>query len=100
VTPLTLCSAHEATHFFKRSSTIAIDLPDRFAAGCSTDFVEPLTESLTQKPTNDYQQLRPAFETDNGRSALAAGTGLHAPLAHLIHDADGLRLEISVKPLI
>jgi hypothetical protein len=43
-----------------------------------------MPESLTQKPTwPDYWRPRTAFETHNGRSALAAATGLHAPLPTL-----------------
>jgi hypothetical protein len=39
-----------------------------------------LAKSLTQKsaPSN-RRQHRTALETDSGRSALAGGTGLHAP---------------------
>ena len=37
-------------------------------------------KSLTQKPTwPDYWRQTTAFETDTGRSALAARTALHAP---------------------
>ena len=42
------------------------------------------SKNLTQKPTWPIRPSRAtAFKTDNGRSVLAAGTGLHAPKATL-----------------
>jgi hypothetical protein len=39
----------------------------------------PITPSDSKAYVADHQQPTPAFEADNGRSALAAGTALHAP---------------------
>jgi hypothetical protein len=41
-------------------------------------------QNLTQKPTGPIRRQQSGrFETDNGRSVLAAGMGLHAPFEPL-----------------
>jgi len=57
--------------------------PDQLAvpssAGPTTSLYLAIWKSLTQKPTYpNHQEQRAAFETHNGRSALAAGTALRA----------------------